>query len=664
MTPIYQIHSYLRRLPHFALLGQRRNDARRELFTPIAALALAVAAIGCEDFDAPKEPSSPTRTDGGQTDVTSDVGFDGGGGTAGIGANAKPPTDAAAVAQKVTLKDDFIVARASEKFIFVPNPDKRVVTVLDPKGLTDKNRTKISLVRDCGSRPKYLGVDSDENVAIVIDSETGQGTIIRKAPSTQQIRHLKDASICRNGEDLCSIRGANAVAFSPYKGKYAVIYYSPEHVNDGEPAGGYQEIVVVGYESGTEWARRISVGLRPRKIFFAAGDPRLYLVTDDGISVINLTTADKESPSTANTYDFGGGVDVSKLQIEISEYGDYALGFKPNDSKVYLLEFPTTTKKVAVVKSLDMATILNWRPAVPDAGVRDGGARDAGEDDAGTLDAGLTDANANDTEPVDAAAKDAGSRYPTLMPGETASVTDIALGAPPGGTLSALVALPKQNAVLRVPVPDGFDPENLLSITTAYRNERNDQLAITSSSDVAPTALLLDQAGLAPRVTLMKVKNDSTELVKSVRLAGSVDSATFAADVPNVALFTHNLESSKPGAQVIGYTTLSVNPPFAKFQATTAPIGSFVFAAEAETLFIIVRDDANSVRQLHRVSFDGLFVNVTKLDEKPRTLGLLSDLQQIFVEQEHSDGLITIYDWNGQLTGSFTGYLMTDRVKE
>jgi hypothetical protein len=392
---------------------------------------------------------------------------------------------------------------------------------------------------------------------------------------------------------------------------------------------------------GAEWARPVTVGLRPREFFFAANGTDLYIITDSGISVIKLDKLKEKSGYLADTYDFGNGVDVSKLRVRLSAYGSHAVGFKPNDSKLYYLGMPTrlgvTTPNVS---SLDIATILSWRP---DAGVSE-------DEDA-------------------SAVKDAGSPFPALFPGEIPAIGDVSIAAPGDGkttgTTCALVVLPNQRAVLRVPIPGGFEG-NIGSITTAYRDESNDTLAISPAPNSSSplTALLFDKADLAPRATLLKLTNTSSTLLKSLRLAGSPDSVDFAAD-GSIALLTHNLKSSRAGAQVVGYSALSLDdPPFARFQATTEAPGPYVYAPDAQALFIIVRDDPNSVRELHRVAYDGLLTSIIKLDEKPRALGVLAGVQKMFVDLEHSDGHIVLYDWEGQPAGSVTGYLLPDRVKE
>jgi hypothetical protein len=635
--------------------GNERSGPNQHWLAPAAALMLALAWAGCDDFNPPKDESPAASSDGGQTSASSDMTFDAGVTKAKSAiADAGDAGDAGSGSAKVTdkLKTDFVVARSNQKLIFIPNPEKREVTIVDPQSFSLEG---VRHETRCGRRPTYIGVHPSTNAAIVIDSETDQISILRASRSTRNVTAVD--SICRPSPDqgLCAVHGANAIAFAPLA-KYAVIYYSPEYVNDGDPPGGYQEIVVIGLEkTDTMWARRVTVGLKPRKLFFGATSDKLYLLTDSGISAVDLKKLADKGNTAAETFDFGPGVDVSKLEIKLSEYGQYALAFKPNDSKVYLLDTETQ-----VVRTLDMGTVLSWKPDASAPPVEE----DAGSE---TIDGGA-DAATGDAAVdggADAAVKDAGAPFPVLLPGDNAAIGDVAFASSPDTLVFALVALPKQLGVLRVPIPDGFSPDKVTSISTAYRNERNDTMVVGPESKDGSTIILLDRAGLAPRVTLLKANDKSTDLIKSVRLAGTVDTAAFAPQNSRLAFITHNLKNARAGAQVIGYSALSINPSFAKYQTTSASPGPVVFADEPKAMFLTVNDDANGIRQLHRVSYDGLFVNITTIDEKPRTLGVLNDLQQVFIEHEHDGGRITLYNWdNGQIVGSLTGYLLPDRVKE
>ena len=55
--------------------------------------------------------------------------------------------------------------------------------------------------------------------------------------------------------------------------------------------GSFQDVTVIRLAAGNEKAVNLTVGFRPREVQFDATGNRAYVITEDGISVIDLANA-------------------------------------------------------------------------------------------------------------------------------------------------------------------------------------------------------------------------------------------------------------------------------------------------------------------------------------------------------------------------------------
>ena len=86
--------------------------------------------------------------------------------------------------------------------------------------------------------------------------------------------------------------GANAWAISP-DGRWAIAWTEVNRVASPDPTQGFQTISIIDLESTsqggtTEKASRLAIGFRPFEISFETGAPHAFVVTADGIDVVDL----------------------------------------------------------------------------------------------------------------------------------------------------------------------------------------------------------------------------------------------------------------------------------------------------------------------------------------------------------------------------------------
>jgi DNA-binding beta-propeller fold protein YncE len=599
---------------------QAGGDRRLNVFSPftlvllfsLVLLALPIALLGCENFDLPvDEEQSASTPDGGTAGVTTSRPDAGASGSSMDAGPAEEETEQEEKPEE--RKTDFVVAQASEDFIFVPNPSNHVVTVIDPQSEPLSGGVRYI---PAGNRPTYVGVCSEDNVAIAIDEGAGRAAVIRVSRAA-----APDPAVVEVG------RGANAVAFSP-RCFYALVYYDPEYVGDADRSGGYQEVSVIDLEKGEERSVRVTVGLRPRQIVFEKEGKGAFFVTEEGVSTVtfaDLFKGDSDS-ALAEGVDFGRELEAGEVEIGLSPYGRFVTGYERGSSKLYLLDTSTDT-----MSSLDMVEILNSLNQTPDAGAP------AVIDDAGV------------EEPEE-------SEEPETI--KEAAISQLAIAS--SGSF-ALAVIPDPGVVLMVKIPKGF--ENPSTIVPLLENEPNDSAAIDPNE---MTALVYDRAGRGSYINVVDLEAEEDEeenKSKRVRLAGPVDEVHYSPD-GNTALIIHNSEGAPWEPKATGYSALSVEKGVAGFHATSVRPGAFAFSAAARALFMILRDDALGTRQLLRVALGSLLVEPIDLERRPRGLGVIQGVERVLVDHEHVDGHVVLFDWTGAVTGSLVGFQIVDRIKE
>src|SRR5262249_37512606 len=73
-------------------------------------------------------------------------------------------------------------------------------------------------------------------------------------------------------------------------GHYAVAWTDASRVMNPDPIEGYQDITVLDLTTGSEMSYDRTVGYRPAAVTFDVAGKRAFAVTEDGISVVALTS--------------------------------------------------------------------------------------------------------------------------------------------------------------------------------------------------------------------------------------------------------------------------------------------------------------------------------------------------------------------------------------
>lgn len=176
------------------------------------------------------------------------------------------------------VEGSFRAPVATGKYLWSANPDSGRVAIIDTETL------EIQVV-DAGFGPTYLAAlpPSDESVAaaIVINVLSQDATLFEL-----------DGEGAVESETFSLHAGANRWSISG-GGRWATAWTDAAEVEYPDPTDGFQDITVIDLESHE--VTRLSVGYRPNQVVYDEDEARLFVVTEPGISVIEL---DDDTPET------------------------------------------------------------------------------------------------------------------------------------------------------------------------------------------------------------------------------------------------------------------------------------------------------------------------------------------------------------------------------
>ena len=252
------------------------------------------------------------------------------GGTSAPGTPAEPPPEK-------EVESDYEAPVATGRFVWVANPKSGRVAYVDAATL------QVRTV-EAGNAPTYLagvpGTSGDSTLVINVLSE--DATLLHAEGNTITTRTFKIA------------KQANSLAFSS-DGHYAIAWADSRKVQAAPRTEGFQDLTVLDLVAGT--TTTLAVGYRPVSVGFAAGAPRAYAVTQDGVAIVQLTAApfvEKNVAVSDKPNEDPGSRDVS-----VTPNGNVALIRREGDAAITAVALDTGTRTTITlpgpVTDLDLA---------------------------------------------------------------------------------------------------------------------------------------------------------------------------------------------------------------------------------------------------------------------------------------------------------------------
>jgi DNA-binding beta-propeller fold protein YncE len=220
----------------------------------------------------------------------------------------RPPSTDAGVTPPPEVEYDFGAPISSQRYVYVAMTAQDSLARIDGTTLAVRS-TKV------GESPKLVATIPGTDGAVVLDSYNGTATIVRPAGDTDSIRVLG------------TLQRLNRLDIDP-SGRFAVVWFDlAKAIAEGSitNVGSFQDVTVIALAPGAEKAVNLTVGFRPRNVQFDASGNRAYVITEDGVSVIDLAYATDHEPSIVPPIPVAApDMIASDVEVDIVATGEYA----------------------------------------------------------------------------------------------------------------------------------------------------------------------------------------------------------------------------------------------------------------------------------------------------------------------------------------------------
>jgi DNA-binding beta-propeller fold protein YncE len=445
-----------------------------------------------------------------------------------------------------------------------------------------------------GDRPEVVAAVPLTDAAVVLDRSNGTATIVRPTEDRDDTTTVK------------TMPNLNAIAIDPH-GRYAVAWFDlavaaqeAGGLDFVDEIGSFQDVTVVDLELGEEQAIDLTVGFRPRAVEFAADGSRAFVVTDDGVSVIDLALVAGSGPSIVAPIAVTDDPLADPLAIEVN--------VTPDGAHAVVRETGRAELRVVALDGAAAGEI--WTIPLP-------------------------------AEPSDVDIAPDGTRaYAVLRDAGTIALVDVPGDAidPAGVELVALGGVAAGSLVM------SDDGARGLVFTNAALDER---IAVI---DLAGA----DHAVAVHRLTKSVLwaafdPSGTRALVIHARAPGDPAEAT---------TFDDYIDRSS------GYSVLDVATGFAKLQITPVDPGELAFAPDAPRAYLLLDggDAEGAVAAVQIIELDTGVVREEQLGSPPDAVGILPTAGVAFVSQRHPLGRVSFVNLMTGALRTVTGFDLNGRI--
>jgi hypothetical protein len=506
----------------------------------------------------------------------------GAGGGFGAGANADLAIDGSSTAPaplppETKTESNYQSPVATGNVVWIANPTSGLVAYIDAATFD------VQTVQ-AGNGPTYLAAvpDPTDDVAIVLNALSHDATLMRDHLGTLSTKTFPATS------------DANSWAVSN-KGRWAIAWTNSTVVASASPIQGFQDIAVLDL-SGVRGPKNLTVGYRPSQVAFSNDETHAYVVTQDGISVVDLLG--QAEPIVVANFPLSAPVAPVLPPVDAS----------PADGS---LEGSTNATPVDGGSSAPVAT-------TPDVSFTSDGAY--------------------------ALVRTDGAPSITIVSLAQGTATAVALPSPPTDlTMSpdgafALAVLRDDSAVVTLPLP-GIVQDPTSFTTTTIANEIVGRAIVTKKTTVGQFALLFTTAAPIDRLTVLTLQTAPT--FRTIVLRSPV-LAVFPTDDAENAIVLHSV-TPDPDAGVEGaFSIVPIGtdlPP--KIVPLPAPATAVALSPASDHTLVTVRDDANGIYGFYVGLMPSLEVVSYPLASPPIAVGIAAGASRGYVAQNYGEGRIT-----------------------
>jgi DNA-binding beta-propeller fold protein YncE len=472
---------------------------------------------------------------------------------------------------------------SSRRFVWVTMADQDSIAKIDGATLAV---TSIGV----GDRPEVLIAMPGTDNAVVLDKVHGAATVVRP------VDDIDTTEVEPTLPDL------NSMVASP-AGTYAVAYFDLAKAileGDGGQVGSFQDVTVIAVEDGQSRTLDLTVGFRPREVEFDSGGQHAYVITDDGISVLDLPAVLEEGPAIVPPIAITDDPfsDTSNLEVDVAPSGELAL---------------VREQGLAGLRAVSLV--------------------------------GVT----------------AGELWDVPLPGQPSDLELAPDGTRAYAVLRTEHQLAVIDLPADVYDPAGIELVDLSTATigsmTLTADGHRGLLYTNATLDERLTVIELDQPGFPHRTFPMQKSVRAIGLDPTGQKA-LVLHARAPGDPDDAATFEEYIDRSW------GYSVVDLATGFPKLQLTPVDPGAFAFVPDAPRAYLCLDggDAEGAIAQVQEIELDTGVVRTRQLGSPPDAVGVLPDQDVVFVSQRHPLGRITFVDVATGGARTLTGFDLNSHV--
>lgn len=259
---------------------------------------------------------------------------------------AEPTGDAGMPPPPPEVEYDFGAPISSQRYVYVAMTAQDELARIDGATLAVKS-TKV------GESPKVVATIPGTDGAVVLDSTNGTATVVRPAGDTDNVRVLG------------TLQRLNRVDIDP-TGAYAVVWFDlKKALAEGSTfgIGSFQDVTVISLAPNAEKAVNLTVGFRPREVQFDRNGTRAYVITQDGVSVIDLGYATQHAPTIIPPIPVADpAIPADDLEVDIVSTGEFAAVRQANSSTLRIVNVGTNPGVSFPITLASPATDIDLAP--------------------------------------------------------------------------------------------------------------------------------------------------------------------------------------------------------------------------------------------------------------------------------------------------------------
>jgi DNA-binding beta-propeller fold protein YncE len=197
---------------------------------------------------------------------------------------------------------------SSERYVYIAMTTQNKLARIDGETLTVSSTP-------VGAAPREVATIPGSDGAVVLDSANGTATVVRPVLTGGDGTRV-----------LATRRSLNRIDIDP-TGRFAVVWFDlAKALRDGTGnTGSFQDVAVLALAPGAETSVALTVGFRPRAVQFDAAGTRGFVITEDGVSVIDLVDVTEREPRIVPPIPVGDpAIPADDLEVQIVATGEFA----------------------------------------------------------------------------------------------------------------------------------------------------------------------------------------------------------------------------------------------------------------------------------------------------------------------------------------------------